>query len=537
MKNEDKMDVIRKIMSEIIKSKYANVEKTRKMCYRLIEMSEKEHYNYGIAFGNYYLCELCMYEDDIDGMISGVIDFIPYVTDNRFNDLLMRSYNILGIAFYMKGNLITAMDYLLKAAECKECDDYEAILALVYGNISCIYGSIDAYEDQLRCCKKTYELYRKQTERPELIVPKMLAVINMADVYLKLGEIEKAGKCLKKIENHKQRDKIKEVAWFDYSVLMFKYEFLSGNYEKAYECLDTISNADAGIFDQRIRFEGYIDVCTMLIEHGEYARITGMIDYLTQKAKTPEIRRLKIALAELEVSYYKAIEDKENLFKAYEKFYEYKMQLREKEAEDNLGSLKARIALKKAMDDKIEIMKNNSELKNLAEIDELTTLPNRRKYEIVINEMHREAVLKRVNLGVILIDVDCFKQYNDTYGHVKGDSCLRKIGKQIKNEMNENILCARYGGDEFCVILLNKSNEFVIKCAKRIENSISKLDIRHETSTRLDKVSITTGVCNYVPDELSTIEEFINKADENLYHIKHQWKTDKNDKTNKCLAI
>ena len=208
MKNEDKMDVIRKIMSEIIKSKYANVEKTRKMCYRLIEMSEKEHYNYGIAFGNYYLCELCMYEDDIDGMISGVIDFIPYVTDNRFNDLLMRSYNILGIAFYMKGNLITAMDYLLKAAECKECDDYEAILALVYGNISCIYGSIDAYEDQLRCCKKTYELYRKQTERPELIVPKMLAVINMADVYLKLGEIEKAGKCLKKIENHKQRDKI-----------------------------------------------------------------------------------------------------------------------------------------------------------------------------------------------------------------------------------------------------------------------------------------------------------------------------------------
>ena len=57
----------------------------------------------------------------------------------------------------------------------------------------------------------------------------------------------------------------------------------------------------------------------MLIEHGEYARITGMIDYLTQKAKTPEIRRLKIALAELEVSYYKAIEDKENLFSDFSK--------------------------------------------------------------------------------------------------------------------------------------------------------------------------------------------------------------------------
>lgn len=537
MKREDNKNDIDVIMREILRSKYINFERTKKLCYKLIEISKRQKYNYGIVFGEYYLCELCMYEDDLDGMIDGVIDLIPYITDNGFMDLLMRSYNILGIAFYMKGNILTAMDYFLKAVDCKDCEDYDAILALVYGNVSCVYGSIGAYEDQLRCCKITYELYKKQVERHDLIVPKMMALVNLAEVYLKLDEKNKAGKYIKKIENYRGKDKLKPLAGFDYEVLCFKYEFLSKNYDKAYEHLETISKVDAGIFDQRAKFEGYIEVCQMLIKNGEYARITNMIEYLKEKSKYSNVGHLKLALAELEVNYYKAINDKDNLMKAYEMFYQCQQEAKQRENTEYLGSLKARIALKDAIDDKIKVMKNNNELKNLAEIDELTKLPNRRKYETVINEMYKEAKGNKLNLGVILVDVDCFKQYNDTYGHVKGDSCLKKIGLQLKKEMQDDILCARYGGDEFCIILLNKTSDFVRDCAKRVEKNVLKLDLKHETSLRDTKVSITTGIFNEVPDEFSTIEGFINKADENLYNVKHQWKKGKMVHQNKSLAI
>lgn len=537
MKREDSDKVIDTMMKDIVRNKYVDFERTRLKCLKLIELSKKQKYNYGIAFGEYYLCELCMYNDDLDGMIDGVIDLIPYITDNRFEDLLMRAYNILGIAFFMKGNLITAMDYYLKAVDCKECEDYDAILALVYGNASCVYGSIGAYEDQLRCCKVTYELYKKQKERPDLVVPKLMSLINIAEVYLKLNDKKKAGKYIEMIENYRGKDKLKPLAGFDYEVLCFKYEFLSENYEKAYSHLDAISKVEADIFDKMVRFEGYLDVCQMLIEKGEYARITNMIEYLKKKSKSSSVTYLKLALAELEIKYYKAIKDQDNLVKAYEMFYQCEQESKQRKKEEYVDSIKARVALKEAIDDKFKVMQNNSELKNLAEIDELTKLPNRRKYEMVINEMYKEAKGNNLNLGVILVDVDCFKQYNDTYGHVKGDSCLKKIGTQLKKEMQEDVLCARYGGDEFCIILLNKTSDFVQNCAERIEKNVLKLGLKHETSLRHNKVSITTGIFNGVPDELSTIEGFINKADENLYNVKHEWKKGKTKHQNKSLAI
>lgn len=142
-----------------------------------------------------------------------------------------------------------------------------------------------------------------------------------------------------------------------------------------------------------------------------------------------------------------------------------------------------------------ELHIRNQELAHLSTVDELTQLVNRRKLNQFLNSQWHNLANSKQALSLIICDVDNFKLYNDTYGHLAGDKCLVKIARTLQNITRQNSdLVARYGGEEFIIVLPN-TDKFGAECvAKNILTKIEELRIIHSCSTTSDYVTVSLGV-------------------------------------------
>ncbi|CAM6053332.1 unnamed protein product [Sphagnum tenellum] len=154
--------------------------------------------------------------------------------------------------------------------------------------------------------------------------------------------------------------------------------------------------------------------------------------------------------------------------------------------------------------------------------DALTGLYNRRFFDEVLNTQFYHARREQTNLSVMMIDVDCFKKYNDTYGHVAGDECIRRVSEAIKKSLlRPNDLAARYGGEEFAVIAPGADEPGSINLADRIRQAVEDLHIEH-TGNPYGIVTISVGVYSAVPsrDATTSAIDFVTSADSALYRAK-----------------
>lgn len=152
--------------------------------------------------------------------------------------------------------------------------------------------------------------------------------------------------------------------------------------------------------------------------------------------------------------------------------------------------------------------------------DALTGIPNRRAFDERLEKLLEEAKQERTPLSLILIDVDAFKSYNDTYGHLKGDECLKEVARVIKRQARHGQV-ARYGGEEFTV-LLTRGIEETRHIAERIRQDILDLNITHEQYEPLCRVSVSLGLTSLVPEAQTTEKEIIDQADQALYRAKEK---------------
>ena len=163
----------------------------------------------------------------------------------------------------------------------------------------------------------------------------------------------------------------------------------------------------------------------------------------------------------------------------------------------------------------------NLKLENMAVRDGLTGLFNRRYFDQVLkNEWMR---LQRTNqpLSLILSDIDYFKKYNDSYGHLAGDECLKQVAEGIKNAVQRvSDVAARYGGEEFAVILPNTDSDGAKAIAQAIKDRILESAIPHKSSDVKKIVTMSLGIATVIPTDSSDTDDFIVQADDALYKSK-----------------
>lgn len=171
----------------------------------------------------------------------------------------------------------------------------------------------------------------------------------------------------------------------------------------------------------------------------------------------------------------------------------------------------------------IELEDVNKKLLDLSYFDGLTKLKNRRCFDEDISLLWGNKENQNNAFHILVADIDSFKQYNDTYGHVAGDKALTKVAEVLKNNIRENDEVYRYGGEEFAIIFDHCDAETAINASKRIVDKIKAINIPHSCS-EFKVLTLSAGISTFNLSSTLSIEDFINQADKKLYKAKESGK-------------
>jgi diguanylate cyclase (GGDEF)-like protein/PAS domain S-box-containing protein len=169
----------------------------------------------------------------------------------------------------------------------------------------------------------------------------------------------------------------------------------------------------------------------------------------------------------------------------------------------------------------IALQKANDELQRLAALDDLTQIANRRRFDDRLAQEWRRALRDGTYLAVIICDIDHFKEYNDTYGHLKGDDALYAVAQSIHAALKRPMdLVARYGGEEFAMILPGTDVEGAERVAREVKEAVAGLGIAHRSSKVGPAVTLSFGVSALIPSAKLSSKRLIDTADKALYWAK-----------------
>jgi diguanylate cyclase (GGDEF)-like protein len=169
-----------------------------------------------------------------------------------------------------------------------------------------------------------------------------------------------------------------------------------------------------------------------------------------------------------------------------------------------------------------ELVATNDRLTVMASIDMLSGLANRRGFQSRLDFEWLKAQQFNSELALLMIDVDHFKLYNDTYGHPEGDTCLTRIGEALAGIAAGTMgFAGRYGGEEFCLLLPNTSAQKALEIGETVRATVQDLGLPHATSSHRT-VTVSVGVAATLPSDAQTPGDLIEAADAALYAAKHR---------------
>lgn len=169
----------------------------------------------------------------------------------------------------------------------------------------------------------------------------------------------------------------------------------------------------------------------------------------------------------------------------------------------------------------LELSRHRDQLEALAITDGLTELANRRQFDLVFAREWSRSLRQGSSLALILLDVDCFKSYNDTYGHQAGDACLKMIGDVLNSHVRRATdLAARYGGEEFVVVAPEMELDAAVQFADAIRTAVQNLKQAH-TGSPHGVVTVSIGVAVNAPCTQAHADQLLLLADKALYQAKH----------------
>ena len=169
----------------------------------------------------------------------------------------------------------------------------------------------------------------------------------------------------------------------------------------------------------------------------------------------------------------------------------------------------------------IALREANERLSSLLRVDAVTLIANRRCFDEAVAAEWKRAVRDKLPLSLFMVDIDHFKAYNDRYGHLRGDACLRMVGQCLATTVRDGVdTCARFGGEEFAIVLPHTSARNALMLAERLCAAIDRLKIESLDSPVAPVVTISVGVNTMDPSSKYSIAQLISGADESLYAAK-----------------
>ena len=508
---------VRALVENVQKTRGINPEATIDSCKKMLEYAEKIDDERLLGFAYFHLGETYYLLNDVDQLFRTISRSLTYLENTNQHELIARAYNILAITSANRGNAPFAMDYYLNSLTY--CNQYhlDEVGVMVNINIGTLYNSYGEYQKAQHYFEQAYTILTSHSQIRDYYTYLMNVYLGMANGYLLKEQLLKAqeyeNRALK--ECFEYLDEIGQTCFLCFEARLYQS---MGKIAQRDECMNQIRHRVHQNMIVLDVFDDFYSYCEMLFEIRHYDEMMSVLIWLEEIAKKIQIVYLQKKLLLIRIKYCRFREDHEAYLEACARFYEL-TELSEKENQYMLSSmLNMRYTLEETTKKRLKVEIENRMLQHKSETDALTGLSNRFRLNEYSEESFQRALDKQHYFAVEILDIDCFKQYNDNYGHQQGDLCLRRIASAIKEqERHGNVFCARYGGDEFVIIYEGYSKEQVLALAEELKRSIVDLNIQHEYSEAGNVVTISQGVCCDIPKEENKVWDYLHTADMMLY--------------------
>ena len=444
---------------------------------------------------------------------------LKYLVSSQAWGMVAHAYNSMGNISDFQGDTSLAIDCYLNGLSLTIEHNAPSMEYNIRSNIANVYIGLGSYENAVAMLQACDRLIDCGLPVPD--APQMAVAANLANCYIHLGMYEKASEqleCLRQF-NSESVATIKNLLCAAFEAQLYHATGNTQARDQAIVNLQNLELSSINVFDALHELSNH---ALLLLDIGKIDEFLALIRLIEKDADSPNV--LKQVL-ELQMKYYKKIGDHANLSKLAWKFYEAS-ELREKERNKIVShNIITRMRLDEEARKRQEIERSNLLLKQKSEHDALTGMNNRYKLNELAELAFHKAQLNGTPLTVEILDIDCYKEFNDNYGHQAGDDCLVRIAEVIRSmEEYSGIHTARYGGDEFVIIYEEYSLRDVERLAQRLQDSIYNLNIKHKYSNVSDRVSISQGLFHRVPAEANKVWDFLYCADMVLYGVKNRGK-------------
>lgn len=509
---------IQHLMDEIILLRFTDLNKDQQTCEELLKLCEEINYTYGIAYACAYLGDCFIGKNQSVSAYETLIKAKEICEKNRYLDLLSYVCTWLGIYYEMQSDRQMAMHYYLDALELADRNHDLLRKSILLNNIASQFQNCENYEISKTYYIKAFESLNKLdiTNGSDPHYVQMGA--NIISACCHLNQIEEAKKYFELIKSSKQLAENQNQVYLCELLISSTENDIEAMHVNIDKLLDELDKFPSNIYQF---FSTLLVVAEMMLDLNDLDYAKKMLMTLDSLCKEDEYGQM-LKVQYVWMRFYKNYGTQDEKNKAYKRFYELR-QMSDDILNHNLSEgLLSKIKLRESMKINEVIEKEKEQLAEDAQLDELTQLYNRRSFREMTQSASVDANVK--TLSLIMIDVDYFKQYNDTYGHGKGDDVLREVAHCMKSAANENVLSFRYGGDEFVSMCQNMSEKEVENYIQNLIAHLSQQKIKHSESLCGDEVTLSIGYSYHIRKKEKALDtiQMMSEADNALYWIKDQ---------------
>ena len=472
-----------------------------------------------LTVGAAYCCLAEAYSDadDFHNLLITALQAVTILKDSEEYELTAKSYFALGHAYTNQGNNQMALVCDELAYDIVKRHRIKGQLKIIaLNNLSVSYHVMEEPRKSIKCLNECIALLKR--DYPEEYTDLLMYSINLAGCHKDTGELERAEEVLASLTGILDKVEFYPLVC-DYYLRRAIVAYLRNDIAAGDGYMDTAFSIFPDTIFPLPLYDDLCEVARMITKRKDRARSEKIFGLMTVYAENNEGTLEQLFATRMMANFYKDFGEYELAAEYFAKYEELNdRQMNELKA----MQMKLHVTMRRT---EAEIRRLNRRMRaseELASVEPLTKLMNRSALLRVSSEFIETAAKKHWKVGAIFIDIDCFKECNDTYGHAKGDEIIKEVASACRKQESKNIRFARYGGDEFFGITRGLTDGEVCDIVRRICGTIRGAGIPNEKNPNGGVLTLSAGVVNVpITDRTDTILEIANYADKALYYAKN----------------
>lgn len=509
-------------IDEAVKKYQKELPRLVKALKRILKSAEADEDVFAVGKINNFL-SVCYFDlGDRSSILPCAMKAVGVFEKSNNHNFLSRSYNMLGLAYLAQGNYQLALSTYNKALATVRNRKHPGLNRdTILNNIAECYYQMGEYRKAIRIYEDCFQVVR--TTRPDDHICAVVFGINISDCYESCGDYQKSLNILDVIKpNFEVLDR--EVLVWGYYGRRCCVLYLLGMIEEAEMYADLVIEAVTTNYDSYEFHRDFEKIAALEVKNGDFVRAQRFADILTKYADENgnTIDLILSKRVQANIFYAKGdLDSALSLYKELNVLYERRIK------EENAMQYEIQKNADSATKEVTKLLKRVRDSEQRAQRDPLTGLMNRSALTNIAEKFYREARDHGKCLGGVFLDIDYFKEYNDTYGHAAGDEAIKFIAKLCMEEETSNVKFFRYGGDEYFGFVLGHKDKDLQALALRISEKVRASGLDHVKNPNGQRITVSIGIVNIdMKKSDDSVLDIIKYADRALYHAKDRGKDD-----------